>query len=220
MKPYLALLLFLPSLLTAQEHPTLPNPWTAPDGQVLANPVIQKSDAAFILIMHDDGMAKYEIAKLTAELQTALNYDSTAGSEAAQAEQKSQAEAHATLAARQAQIQVQRNAAAAFASAKRLDLQGTILQVLPEGLLIDCDTGNYFRPQSSSSSRLGGGGGSTAGGWIGDVRGIALLKGHPKQETYVDGKSIGCKVIENGRFKYTNTLGAESTVGAFQWVEK
>lgn len=87
-------------------------------------------------------------------------------------------------------------------------VRGRILQVLKDGVLLDCRSGDYINNSDQ-----------TDGLNLKDVQGIVFLSGHPGQGDFIDEQRVGVTAVRTGTYKYTTALGAEKTVAAYKFVK-
>jgi hypothetical protein len=78
------------------------------------------------------------------------------------------------------------------AAAQSIELWGTVLQVLPEGVLV--------RPTTNPNT--------------------FFLVGHPDLEQLVDGAEVLVHAYQDGRYQYTDTAGVVRTVSRYRFKEK
>jgi len=215
---------------TAPSSPTPPLPQisgtlTTTSGKTFEAVAIKRVDPDGLSILHKDGVAKVLFTDLSEELRAKFGYDA----QKAQAFQGAQASAQSELAKKEAEEE----AAAAVKKEREKNavrIEGRIIQVVPDGMIIDMEW-HGSSPVVSSSQSIGGGGGiapvkskspkaqtTRAPRLIGGAA-IVFVAGHKRQAEKVDKDGVDVDAYPDGVFSYTDTLGATRRLKKYQVIK-
>lgn len=186
------------------------------DGTEYKGAKVTRTDADGIQIETDSGVAKIKFASLSADVQKRYGYDA----EKIAAEAKRVADAK-----READAKVAAEHAAKLAALKDASrIKGPIVQIIPQGLLVESrEPVDTFVPSGLQS--VGGafsvGSTSVAPEEVDRTErifGTFLIVGHPEMKRKVDADWIDVDAVAVGTFSFEDTTGVRRTIKKFKVV--
>lgn len=225
---------------TASPSPAPPLPQisgtlTTTSGKTFEAVAVKRVDPDGLSILHKDGVAKVLFTDLPEELRAKFGYDAQKA-QAFQAAQTVEMENAARQQAAQARRKAEEDAAEAAKKEREksaVRIEGTIIQVVPDGMIIDTEW-HESPPVVSSSQSIGGGGGiapapvkskssskaqTTRSPRLIGGAAIVFVAGHKRQAEKVDKDRIDVDAYPDGVFSYTDTLGATRRLKKYQVIK-
>lgn len=167
------------------------------DGVTYSNVTVGTVTPTKVGIIYSGGIASLPLEKLSPELQKRFGYDPQ------KAEQHRQTEAQRQAAWQKAEQERMAQQAIEQAKAEKctgsLEFVATVVQVIPEGLLLRVTAGGNGFFLAKNDPPLD---------WV--------LIGHPQHDTLAESNVVRGSAYRDGVFRYTTVLGASRTVE--RWV--
>lgn len=168
---------------------------TLRDGTVFKSATVTSITPAYISVTHSAGVARVMLQDLPGALQKKYGYDPEKAAKFAAADAEAQRRlSEQQQAARRQAVQPKEATTTPIDTANQHEytLWGTIVQILPQGIIVDPS----YRGYSGSPF---------------------LVKGCPNQDKLADGDEFHASIVDAGVITLTDTSGAKRTLHAYAW---
>lgn len=163
-------------------------------GEKFTSVTITRVEPDGIVVRKSDGIVKIPFSDLSPELRAKYGYDPEKAAKFAAADAEAQRRLAQEQAAQQ-QAAAQRNETATSTeplNQREYTLWGTIIQILPQGVIVDPSYRGYH------SSPF-------------------LVKGMPGQDKLAEGDNFHASIVDAGVITLNDTSGAKRTLHAYMW---